>query len=322
MGLDFDYSRIILKGLLVSSTIFLSSCDSDTHVAEHDLDERIQDIKSDPHHTYKKTEDVYTFGFDLRASPQEDARQYLPFLKYLEKETGYKFKLHFTPKNRKITDDVGNNHTQFAALGAVSFLEANDKYDVIPVVRGINLEGKAEYQSIFVVAPDSKIKSLTDIKGKRLAFGSHTSTQGHLIPRIVLSKKGIDLKKFSNVTYTGSHQNCANAVVAKTSDVCAMQDTMAKNMEKNKLLRIIYTSDYYPSSGIVANQNIPAKVLQKVKQALLNFRPQGKDKPELYHWERTEMPLGFSSAKISDYSKLKKWAIEFEFLQVRTKVGK
>ena len=34
---------------------------------------------------------VYKFGFDLRRSLREDAKQYQPFLQYLETKTGYEF---------------------------------------------------------------------------------------------------------------------------------------------------------------------------------------------------------------------------------------
>jgi len=304
-----------LKVILLCIFPFLSSCDSGVQVAEYDLDDRVDvsDVIGQP--ADKELSNIYIFSFDLRASPQEDARQYLPFLKYLERETGYQFKLRFTSKNRNIVDEVGTNHVQFAALGAVSFLKANTHYDVVPVVRGLNFENKAEYQSVFVVSPDSKIKSLSEIRDKRLAFGSRSSTQGHLIPRIVLNKNNIELQAFSSIVFTGSHQNCANSVISKKADVCAMQDTMAKNMEKKNLLRIIHSSSNYPSSGIVANRNVSKEVLTKVKQALINFKPQGKHKSGLYHWERTEMPLGFTSAHINDYSELKKWAVRLGFIQ-------
>jgi len=304
-----------LKVILLSVFPLLSSCDSDRQSSEYDLDNRV-DVSNIKNKSNQKTSDnTFIFSFDLRASPQEDARQYLPFLKYLEKETGYKFKLRFTPKNRNIVDEVGTNYVQFAALGAVSFLKAYTKYGVVPVVRGLNFENKAEYQSVFVVSPDSKLKSLSDIRGKRLSFGSRSSTQGHLIPRIVLNKSDIDLKTFSSVVFTGSHQNCANSVISKNADVCAMQDTMAKNMVEKNLLRIIYSSSNYPSSGIVANRDVSEETLQKVKQALIAFKPKGKDKAGLYNWDRTEMPMGFTTANISDYSELKKWAVRLGFIQ-------
>ena len=94
-----------------------------------------------------------------------------------------------------------------------------------------------------------------------------------------------------------------------------MQDTMAKNMAKQGLLRIIHTSSYYPSSGIAANRDVPEEVRQKVLKALLNFKPLGKDKSDLYHWERTEMPLGFIATKNQDYKALKDWSVKLGFLK-------
>ncbi len=322
MILDGIYARIYIKSILISIPFLLSSCDSDNQVAKYDLDDRVDQTQTKSKHIHRKRENVLIFGFDLRASPQEDARQYLPFLKYLERETGYKFKLHFTPTNKDIVDDIGQNHVQFAALGAVSFLQANTQYGVIPLVRGVNLEGKAEYQSVFVVAPKSKVKTITDVKGRRLAFGSRTSTQGHLIPRIELSKKGISLEQLASSIYTGSHQNCANSVISNKSDICSMQDTLAKVMVNQGLLRIIHTSNYYPSSGIAANCDVPAEIVDKVKQALLNFKPQGKDKKGLYNWERTEMPLGFTMANIDDYRELRKWSTQLGFIQTPKETGK
>lgn len=315
MIVDGFITRSFLKSLIVSVSLLLSSCDSDNQVEVYNLDDRVQKSDVGISDSHAKNKNILVFGFDLRSSPQEDARQYLPFLKYLEMETGYKFKLHFTSKNRSIVDDLGENQVQFAAVGADTFIKANEKYNVIPLVRGLNMKGKAEYQSVFVVSPSSKIKKLEDINGRHLAFGSRASTQGHLIPRIVLSKKNIKLKSFSNISYTGSHRNCADSVISQHSDVCTMQDTMAKSLEQKGLLRIIYTSNYYPSSGIATNQDVPVEVVNKVKKALLNFKPQTKNKKGLYKWERTEMPLGFTGANINDYSELRNWSIKLGFIQ-------
>lgn len=322
MILDSIYSRIFKACILISLPFLSSSCDSDDQIAQYDLDDKIENTQSKYTIKSTKAHDVLVFGFDLRASPQEDARQYLPFLKYLSETTGYKFKLHFTPSNSSIVDQLGTNYVQFAAIGAESFVLANTKYNVIPLVRGLNKFGKAEYQSVFVVLPGSEIKNLHDIEGKSLAFGSRRSTQGHLIPRIVLSKSKISLDSFASYTYTGSHQNCANAVISSKSDVCAMQDTMAHDMEKQGLLRILHTSDYYPSSGIAANKSVPLEIVEKVKRALLNFKPNGKDKEGLYNWDRTEMPLGFTQAKVSDYKELRDWSTQLGFNQVVIKTGK
>ncbi len=312
-----------MRLLFVLIVLFLTACDSSDNVEVKQVDshERLSDselqkiktqgqlrLNEQPPHTYY-------FGFDLRSSPQEDVAQYLPFLNYLEAETGYQFKLHFTPKGSTAADELGQNHSQFAAMGAVSFLYAQTRYGAKLLVRGLNAQGKAEYQSVFVVKPDSAIQNIKEIKSRKLAFGSRDSTQGHLIPRIVLLKNGISLDQLKTYHYTGSHQNCAETVVSGKDDVCAMQEQLAQELVSRDLLKIIYRSDTYPSSGIVANQSVPEAVAERVKQALLRFEPQGKDAQGLYHWSKTEMPGGFTIGRSADYDSLRIWTTKLGFLK-------
>ncbi len=317
-GLDRLFSFLVL-------TLTLLSCDSpdDIPVQQVNSQDRLNDTELQQlreHPPYQGDElfhshKVLSFGFDLRSSPQEDAAQYLPFLKYLEKTTGYQFKLHFTPKNSSTVDELGNNKSQLAAMGATSFLEARSRYKAISLVQGLNQQNKTEYQSVFVVRPDSRIRTMNDIKGHKLAFGSVDSTQGHLIPRIMLTENKIQLKDLLSYGYTDSHQNCAEAVVSGKYDVCGMQDQLAKKLANQGALKIIYTSRYYPSSGIVVNKSVPSDVAAKIKQALIDFEPQGKHSSGLYHWDRTEMPRGFIEATDSDYISLHNWSIQLGFLK-------
>lgn len=246
------------------------------------------------------------FGFDLRASPEEDARQYLPFLKYLEEATGYEFQLRFTPKDGQLSEDLGRGTVQIAAIGAVTLIKAREKFDVRPLVRGLNHQGKAEYQSVIVVAPDSALGSLEDLRDKRIAFGNIDSTQGHIIPRILLKEHGLDLDSFAAYEFTGSHQNCASAVIAGRYDACGMQDTMARILDGEGKVKILETSSFFPSSGIAVNKAMSAEAVEKIKQAMLDFEPTGRHRDILHNWDRTEMPYGFTEASEGDYEALQK----------------
>lgn len=308
----FHLLQICLLSLFIA---VLSGCDSSKESKVIQLGESVENGELLKPKMPNLAKNEYYFGFDVRNNPQEDARQYLPFLNYLEQETGYKFKLRFTSKNNSTEDDLGQGVTQFAAIGATASIYATEKYQAIPLVRGINSLGKAEYQSMIVIAPDSKLRKLEDLRGKRFAFGSENSTQGHLIPRIILSNKGLNLKDFDSHIYTGSHLNCANAVVSKKADACGMQDTMAEAMSKEGTLHILHISDYYPSSGISANKNVSPQVLEKVKQALINFKPRDRHKEGLYNWDKTEMPNGFVPADEKNYEDLRNWMIKLKFLE-------
>ena len=250
---------------------------------------------------------AYYFGFDLRAAPKEDARQYLPFLAYLHRKTGYTFKLRFTPKDGEIVRDIGTGVVQFAAIGAVSYIQANQKYRVIPLVRGLNQAGKDRYRSFFVIRPTSSLAQVKQIIGTRFAFGSRASTQGHLIPRIIFHKQGIGLADLKTYKFTGSHINCLNSVLLNESDVCGMQDVMAGEFARQGKVKILHRSNWYPSSGIVANSKVPDEVCRSVKAALLAFQPTGRDAKGLYNWNKTEMANGFVEAKDQDYAGLRQW---------------
>jgi phosphonate transport system substrate-binding protein len=248
--------------------VLLTGCLPGNDHREIDLDDRVSEAELHAL-TVRTDTDVLRFGFDLRASPQEDARQYLPFLQYLEQATGYAFELRFMPQDGQIVDDLGTGVVQFAAIGAGSYIQAHAQYGVIPLVRGLDTHGRAEYRSVIVVAPDSPIRTIEDLRGKRFAFGSLTSTQGHLIPRIILLQHGLTLDDLAAYEYAGSHRNCANEVTAGRFDAGGMQDTLGEELAAAGLLRIIYTSQYYPSSGIAANKDVPPEVLDRVRQALL-----------------------------------------------------
>ena len=292
--------------------VLLAGCLPGEDRREIDLDDRASDAEL-RELTARTDSDVLWFGFDLRASPQEDARQYLPLLEYLTKEAGYTFELRFTPQDGQIVDDLGVGVVQFAALGAGSYIQAHAKYGVIPLVRRLNAQGRAEYRSVIVVAPDSSIQTTADLRGKRFAFGSLTSTQGHLIPRIILAQHNLTLDDLKTYEYTGSHRNCANTVTSGHSSACGMQDTLGEELAAAGLLRIIYTSQYYPSSGIAANKDVPPEVIDKVRQALLDFDPQGRDAPGLYNWDRTEMVNGFIEATDEDYAEIVEWAVKLGY---------
>ena len=295
------------------TAVFLVCCDSKEHQVI-DLNDRIPDSEV-PEMTAKPESGLLRFGFDTRSSPKEDARQYLPFFEYLEQATGLRFKLYFSSPCGSVVEDLGTDVVQFAAIGAGSYLKARVRYGVIPLVRGINAQGRAEYQSVIIVAPDSQIQSIDDLRGKSFAFGCINSTQGHIIPRIILAEHGLDLMDLSFYAYTGSHLNCAAAVAAGHFDAGGMQDTMGRELADKGFIRIIYTSRFFPSSCIAANRSVPPAIIERVTRALLDFDPKDRHADGLYHWERTEMPGGYSEAGDEDYEELCRWSLRFILLE-------
>lgn len=258
--------------------------------------------------------DALVFGFDRRLDLKEDVKMYLSFLSCLERKTGQRFRLHISPKDRSIVDELGSGEVDLAAIGTGSYLEAREKYGVRMLVRGLNAQGQGEYRSFVITRPGSPVRSLADLRGRTFAFGARTSTQGYLIPRIILAEAGVDLEDLKGYDHTYSHAETANAVISGKFDAGGVQDTLGQNLANRGLVRIIAASRYYPSSGIAVSRDVSPEVVAAVRQALLEFAPQGPDKDDLYHWELSEMPLGFATAQEPDYAELATWAKRFGLL--------
>ena len=308
------FSRIVKPNLnvfFVFSTIiillFTSGCVTENNEIEIDLNKTHEGVVQFP----QDNEDVIYFGFDLRLSPKEDARIYSPFLQYLSEETGHTFKIHFTHEYGNTVDDLGEGVTQFAALGALSYINAHERYGATCLVRGLNADGRDEYRAAIVTCPDSNISEIEDIRGKTFCFGSFYSTQGHLIPRKMLKDNNITLSDLEDFTYAGSHLNCAKSVIAGECCAGAMQDTLAFSLENEGLIRIIAFSDYYPSSGISANKDVDPALVEAVKKALLDIDPKGEHAYMLTDWDKTEMPNGFVEAHDEDYAQLRELAFNY-----------
>lgn len=257
---------------------------------------------------------VYTFSFDRRMDPAEDVKMYAPFLKYLERETGYQFKLRPMASSENLIEELGTGRVDIAAIGTLSYLQAHQKYEVRAIARGITEQGKAEYRALIITSANSNIRSIKDLKGKSFAFGSDTSTQGHLIPRIMLYQAGINLTDLAGYTYAGSHFDTANAVISGRYAAGGIQDTLGRELANKGLVRVLAESGEFPSSTISVSASLPPDVTKKIQEALLSFKPQGKDKDILYHWEQTEMPLGFVSSSDQDFEKARIWAVRLGLL--------
>lgn len=74
--------------------------------------------------------------------------------------------------------------------GPSEYLILNSRAKAIPIIA----IGRSNYHSIFVVRADSKIKSLSQLKGKTIAMRKVGSTSGHLAPTKLLIDTGLDPK--------------------------------------------------------------------------------------------------------------------------------
>lgn len=297
-----------IAGLL----LWLAACN-----AEQPLSISLTDhlISGEVHSLDSEVRAAWELGFDRRLEPKEDVRQLASLANWLQQWTGLPIQVHITLHGESVVDELCADEVDFAAVGTVSYLQANHRCGAHILVRGLNVQGEDTYRAAIIVPPNSPLRDITDLRGHSFAFGAPNSTQGHLIPRLMLQQAGLSLDDLRVYAFNESHAATANAVTSGHYDAGALQDTLARDLAARGLVRILAFSDPYPSSGVVTGPQVPAKTVQLVQQALLSLDPTGADAAVLYHWERSEMPRGFVLARDGDYEDLRQIAREIGLLE-------
>ncbi len=257
----------------------------------------------------------WQLGFDRRLEPKEDVRQAASLARWLQRATGLAWCIWITSPGEALIEQLCNGEVDFAIMGTVSYLQAHHRCGAKIVVRGVNSTNEDVYRAAIVVPVHSSIATLSELRGRSFAFGAPNSTQGHLIPRLMLQDAGLTLNDLRIFTFNESHAATAKAVTSGRYDAGALQDTLALNLAERGLVRILALSDPYPSSGIVAAPDAPAQTIALTQNALVRLDPQGADAAALYHWERSEMPRGFVHAEDADYQTLRQLAAAVGLLE-------
>lgn len=196
-----------------------------------------------------------------------------PLRDYLAKALGRATELIIPTNYNATVEALGNDSLDFAYLGGLTYVKARERYGVIPLVQR---ESDRRFHSLFITAENSTIRTLSDLKGKRFAFGDINSTSGHLMPFEALKQSGIDPDKDLSFRYTGSHPATAKAVEAGIVDAGAIDESVYQALiADGKLdqakLRVFYTTPAFVDYVWVARKGVGDKERDNFSQAFLSL---------------------------------------------------
>ena len=136
-------------------------------------------------------------------SPTELQRKFAPLGEYLSGQLGMKVEFVPVTDYAAVVSALTADQVDLAWLGGFTFVQANTRGKVVPLVQR---EEDTRFTSRYIAGTNSQINKVADLKGKTFAFGSVSSTSGHLMPRYFLQKQGIKPETaFRQVGYSGAH---------------------------------------------------------------------------------------------------------------------
>jgi phosphonate transport system substrate-binding protein len=174
--------------------------------------------------------------------------------------------------------------------GGFTFVQARRRTgNAIPLVQRAE---DAQFHSKFITSAGSSIQSLADLKGKTFAFGSESSTSGHLMPRFFLMEAGLSPEKdLARIAYTGAHDATAKWVESGKVDAGALNESVWNRLVEEKKVdpakvRVFYTTPGYYDYNWTVRGDLDPAVAAKLKAAFLALDPANPEHKRILDLQR------------------------------------
>jgi phosphonate transport system substrate-binding protein len=226
-------------------------------------------------------------------NPNELLRIYTPFAEYLAKEL--KLKVQFTPvvDYAATVEGLAARKLDLVWYGGFTSVQAVRRTNGT-AKRLVLRQEDAEFKSVFIAKPGSGINSLADLKGKTFAFGSVSSTSGHLMPRSFILKANLNPEKdFKQVAYSGAHDATALWVESGKVDAGALNFLVWDKLVQTKKVdltkvNVFWTTPPYVDYVWTARGDLDKGLQERIAAAFLKLDYGNPEHKRLLDLHRTK----------------------------------
>jgi len=210
-------------------------------------------------------------------SPTELQRKFEPLGAYLEQRLGMPVKFVPVTDYAAVVEALASDKVDLAWLGGFTFVQAKIRTggSALPLVQRAE---DAKFTSKFITASED-VKTLADLKGKTFAFGSPSSTSGHLMPRHFLAEAGVEPNRdFGSVAFSGAHDATAafvesGRVQAGALNASVWDKLVAQGKVDTAKVHVFYTTPSYYDYNWTVRGDLDPALAQKIMAAFVDLDP-------------------------------------------------
>ncbi|KTE02587.1 phosphonate ABC transporter substrate-binding protein [Sphingopyxis sp. H038] len=223
---------------------------------------------------------------------------YRPIFDAVARSTALRFDLKVAQSYGGVIEAMCNNAADIAFVGSVTYLQAQ-KRDCAELLAVAVKSGRSVYYSGLFVRADSPVRSIADLRGRRVAFGDVNSTSAFIFPVAMFLDAGIDpVRDLSAVRMTGTHANSLAALINGEVDAAALSfDSYDKAVRANvpgaRDLRVIARSEPIPYPPLIANMRLAPALRARLRDAFETIDRTPGITPEMIR--------GYGGARVDGY---------------------
>lgn len=269
--------------------------------------------------TYKPKELTVQFVPSSNATTIEAKAK--PLEKLLKKQLGIPVKVSVSTDYNTIVEAMGSKKVDVGFLPPDAYVLAHKQNNAKAILQAERKEvlGKDDhpgsknvdyYRSQILVRKDSGIKTLDDLKGKKIAVQDTTSTAGWIFPAVEMYKHGVNINKNGIKTaQVKGHDQGVLSVYNKNTDA-AFVFQGARNLVKkdapdiNDKVVPIYTTKKIPNDTITVRGDMDGKWQKKIAKA---FKDIAKTKKGHDIVSSVYSHEGYADSKDSNFDIIRKY---------------
>lgn len=275
--------KILLLSVVLSAFSNATGCPHGNLSADY-CDEN-GDMLADPPADPSQRIDPYELVFAY--SPVEDPIVYKKawhdFTEHLSRVTGKRVIFFPFQSNAAEIEAMRIGKLHVAGFNTGSVPRAVNCAGFHPVYMMGKADGSYGYEMEIITYPGSGIGSVKDIRGKTIVFTAPSSNSGFKAPTALLRDRfGLQKGKDYRYIFSGKHSNSILSVANQIYPLATIANSVRKRIEKRglfegKKLKILYTSQTFPTTGLGYAHNLKPALVAKIKQAFKTFQWRKKD---------------------------------------------
>lgn len=232
------------------------------------------------------------FAYTPVEDPAVYAKVWDGFLQHLAQVTGKKVQFFPVQSNAAQLEAMRAGRLHVAGFNTGSNPLAVNCAGFVPFAMMASKDDRFGYEMEIITSPGSGIEKVEDIKGKKMAFTSETSNSGFKAPSALLADQfKMEAGRDYTPVFSGKHDNSILGVANKDYPAAAIANSVKQRMEargvvKPEQLKVIYTSQTFPTTGYGYAYNLKPELAAKVKQAFFS-----------YDWNGSELAKEFNKSE-------------------------
>ncbi|BBP42852.1 phosphate/phosphite/phosphonate ABC transporter substrate-binding protein [Thiosulfativibrio zosterae] len=215
---------------------------------------------------------TYTFGIVPQQSASTLVKSWLPILKALEKETGFKLMFKTAPNIPEYEQRILRKEYDISYMNPYHYTIFSEKAGY----KAFAMQGNKKIKGVLVARKDKLPMNLADLNNQEVAFPAPAAFAATVIPKAEMQKIGVTpLDK-----YTSSHESVYKTVAMGGAIAGGGIERTFANLEPaiRDQLAVFWTSKGYTPHAFAAIETVPWADVLKLQKAMLNLSntPEGR----------------------------------------------